>query len=1000
MTLEYVRFMKQLPLFREKFLYGAVRRWAWQWKLHEPARSGQTFVYWPTPCRTCGHSKRCGHIRPALTDEDLRWHFERKHVTTHTGLRGSLAVGGKFQNDKTRWLCVDADDIYHVRYLLKHYIPTLEKLGIEYIWEESGVDGDRAHVWIFCDASFALLCAFTESLRRKAKMDQDTLDEHGLKFEFFPTSLPENTIRMPGGLHCKQDKPIIYPVTYKDETSDDPHFVIESIIKCAQLTESDLLGHIDIPENKSRSVIVSEEAKKQIARKARTTKKFSGKVEAGRFYYESRRLKLDEFDDLPEPIRKMSRQCQAINTLLRRTRDGFLEETGIDVHRWGLHFWNMLRYAHIRNGVGEDEVDDLIADLFEEHRFREFGDHQWDWSTTATGYVPRCSTMRKDFNLCKGCPFVDRPDLVNPMKFITNKPYQRTILKRYQPVTIDQVRKDTFGNFRRALFESVNKVKPGRFALTSFLGAGKSTYLDRLVASLAQAGYSVLVSVHSIKVALEHSKRLQRNGQHPIILASHKSIFETELNPGFDCPYGEEISELIDLRTSSANIRSQFCDSCKFKKRCPYPEQYAEAIRPENRIVIAQHAHLRVETVMRSLTRRQFDVSIIDENFTRAIVTRVKSTSSERNILRAAKKVPWAKDLAFWLQYGGLPGESISVTVEQMRELRRLFKKAKKKWNVPDYLQYHNEGYPLDSEVGILKFTPPPESIPITAVADATGSEPLLQLYLNDDNINFFGYEEFVNPKSFNPKNEIIQVLDGSTSKTWLEQNPDRFDDILNYIGVAATEEWEEKKILVTTYISYEQVIRDFFNVFYPEAAKRIIVNHMERGTNDYRNFDVQVLLAGVHYNGFDYLEAAFIHKYVRDYWRKRTGKRPIGGMYQNLSKSENPSIEVKRAPIEVLELQADNSVALVQYEGIYRFRPVLHWHRMEHDLILSETTQAVRVGLTDCKPKTIILVSNDGLKMVCTKVIMLADLIGRHTKQRIKEATLRDLVRESEYIH
>lgn len=939
------------------------------WSQQHLDKRNNELAYYPKRIRGSANYQ---HIK----EQDFVNHFLMERPgSSGDYLQGSLAIAGKFEDDICMWFCVDADNALAVEAIETKLIPALEARGVEYVFEYSG-NGDRCHLWILFDkVGIKFLKVWIEELFEEAGIG---IHDKTLSLELYPTHKDKNVIRLPGGLHLRTFK--INPVRNpKGEESNDRIFILETFNNLKRLTEEEV-----------KSQIKGKKPQQGGARKST--------YRPGSFYYSSLDLPVEK--GLPRAIEKIAKNCQAFNRLLKESKEEHLiADKGGMSHDARLYLFNMAVFndqALNRKGFHTDEGKQWAKEFFDNYRgkpiFRGMTYDQIDWESEKKKdmamMVPRCSKMQEKFGYCDGCPFKNRSNMRSPRDLYFGRPIIKKMVKELRMVSHDEIRSSTFKTIKSRVLSLAESGSRKKILLASPQGSGKSFLLDDLAVELSRQGKRVLIAVHSGDIAVEHLNRIAQKGSHAFIVGSHRTHF-TKYNPGFDCLQYDPIQKVLALGASSRAIVEKYCDRCPLQEQCRYPKQYAEMLEPEHNIVICQHAHFTSPESMHSILKKRFDVLMIDEAFIDKLLVKVKAEEIEWELLEYFD-FPWIAPLVSWLKNGGAPDRKLYPRMEELAEVRRMFDDHMAPWRLPEYLRYYNQEHFMEPEIGLHVFYPPPtDQIPLTLMTDATPPVEMLEVVLDDNNIETYGSDEIIDFRRMNKDNQLIQVLDGSVSKTALRGEPQKnfeeqlieYDylhlvDILEMIGDLARDKYKDKKILVTTYKDFKEVVEQWLAANYPDIMNRVLVSHMKIGTNEFDGYEVQFLVAGVYHNANQIHRQVYELKLIANYWN-RLKDRPQLPNYRWWGVGEGASIERVSEPVRRIHALG-KTVGVFEYENFLYQRPQDKYYNLVEKFAISKTQQAIRLRFNDDKLKIIYVFGKFFLpSFLVTDSVLKDDLLG-----------------------
>lgn len=899
-ALELVEIHKLLPAFRQKFLGQPVKNKKW-WgrqivslldgEIH-PNHGDVEFLAMPHDI--------------VLSDALLLDHFSGEVFTGehfcqnqkckqwHDHRMTCIGTHGQFEHNRVKWYCADLDTNESVSAALNHFCPVLTKHNIEYIWEYGGPNFNKAHLWFFCNTNNALLTKFVEALWAESGSDP-----WELKIEEYPTRKPNNLIRTPGGKHQRSGQ--IMPVEFRGKIYKGARNIIKCIIACKPVNEAYMakvigdafqLGDTAAdPKN-----ILSGLDRSRIKRNFTTSSIREKKAKT----YKYLPLNLPHFcKDAPPIFLKLANECPAINKLVNDSepeeRGGklILEDTGDPIHRWGLYahnifdadLWRLQQYDPNNLEVYRD----YPQQWFDEHRLRDPSGHNWDYEGDSRFKmkIPDCKTWNRDFKLCGGCPHAGRTGFKSPVDLFYNaEPIQIESGELIQTGTNEEIAKETQKLADDLIYEARTKNKKLDLTVRSVQGTFKSTFVSQRAYRYGRAGVKVMIAVSAGRLAMEMAERIETRGLDVFVVMSHKNLFKYWMpkqpaEEQFECPDHQEIQEWIELGVSKRAITTNYCNGCEYRRQCPFPKQYTQAVESDANVVIVQQAHFRAKQAMNILLKKNFEMLFIDETFIDSTYTYVKLKKIEIHFLkRLAKKHQWAKDLYAWVK-GKVPKDKIQLNVRALTVLKQIYDKRKIPWNLPVCIDHYNRGQMYMKDVGMFYFNPVPD-IPIRVLTDATAPMDYIRIVLNTKRMKSVGASRVTDVTLYNPNNQMIKVIDGSTSRGSL-QDLERYQKDLHFIGYKAKTEYKLLTILVTVYDSDVKKVREFFEQYYPNEVNRITVASMAVGTNEWRDINVQFQLCGVHFNLKTLKEIEWRINNIANYWNLIDGEPEIENTYPHL---------------------------------------------------------------------------------------------------------------------
>jgi hypothetical protein len=912
-----IRLEELIIKFQEKFMLGKNI----QWSIQVLRRDKEDVEYFPpNPYRD-------------LALSDLKRHFEQRPFKIKGGIRGGLAITGDF-NNKAMWFCLDCDNTLDYNTALNQFIPVLEAHGIDYIIEHSGTSGrQKCHIWFMCkEVPIPKLKVFVECLLDDSKIEYRNHKKH--EYEFFPTVSKGNRLRIPGGFHCRNGK--ANEITYKNKTDSSAFFVLESFIEAKQVTE--------------------EEVDKLLA--SRMKKVTIKKPSRRKFSYVPLRLPLPA-KDLPSTIKTVASNCQAINRVLRECiEDDLIEARGGIHHNTGLYLGGLAIYHDLVTNSTTGEK--WVKKFYTANRRRDYDTHKWETDKDKFKHSPHrafssCAVWEREYDYCKGCPFRNRPDFTSPRQFITGSTVKKNIVQKLDLVSDNDVKTKTFPQAKERIETLLKHQIKSNILIASGQGAGKSYWTDQTAADLAKQGYKVLIAVPTANLAMQHAENIKSFGEKAFILMSHKNLFE-KYDPGFECPEFDNIQYYEKLGLQSQDYKQKYCSKCPFNDKCPFPNQYSQVKEEDYKVVIIQHAHFKAREVMYNLIySKGFDVLFIDESVVDNTISKIKPLESELEAFGAFLKFPWMDDIMTWFKDGGYPDKKLRPKEIDLEEIGEFLDSNQIPNNLKEYIRHFNNGEYYDKTTGLTVFYPIP-NIGVRVFTDATPPLDLMKIVLDTDHIEVFGDNEHIDYTQYNKDNKVIQVLDTSMSKTSLKKDDyARLVDILEYIGDSSRKEYSNKNILITTYAEYEELVKTWLKTNYPDICNRVLVSHMAVGTNEFIDYDIQFLVAGVYLNGKHFSELSYNIKFIANYWN-RLNSRPIIHNPYPFRVSDSSSIPRNPTPIKRVE-KIDNGCFIVEYPGFTYWQPAYQIDNLIEQYAIAKTQQAIRLRFTSTTNSRVVYV-------------------------------------------
>lgn len=971
---------KLLPAFREKFFVEPVSPSGWGIQRSFDINSDKINWFYP---------------KRLITDPDLIDHFRgRPKRVSSREYHGALAFRGSFANEQCRWFCLDVDDEEWVGTVAGTFLPTLSEYGIKYIYEYGGYDYERAHIWFMVDCDLDLLRKF---------IDQITLDS-GLKsliddwcripgnsraqlpVEFYPTQKPNNFIRMMGGPHMKAGT--VYPCIYQDYFYETTTDIMECVID-AQIHTRFMIN------NKLRSIPkftpntypkdTPESTPKDTPKIVPRTDERSSYKKRSRFSYKSR--------DLPVSARGLTsfgkviaHNCQAFNTIVNKIRKERLLEQG-GSHRLLMYLAGIFKYSgvaqrhELKEVLGEyEDVDDWSQDEFNDfiskYRDYDIDKHNVDWLWNRnTDFMPNCQTWEADFNLCEGCPFRKREDFYNPKQFWYGDQIEWRELKDIPIMPVDEIRKWVFSKTKKEVVLALNNQERLDLACVPVTGSGKSTFADELAAQLIQMGYRVLISTPSGEVAMEHRQRLIGLGVDPLLMLMSWSNTFKYLET-IKCPYSYDIEKEVKAGVRASSIKKDYCKGCEYKDECLFATQYVtleKYAKDEDHIddplcTIMQHAHFNIPQVMRKIKQAKFDVLIIDEQFSDSIKKYFKVTNEEiRIIKKLSRTYPWAKDMLDWLDgYPVIDPLNFRVPSEDLVEAYDVFKKAKVQNRLTDIISFISIGNLYNTFTGTFRAARMP-LFPVRICLDATAHLPTVKAIFGNRKLKTIGRNMLIDPIAQHPNNELIQIVDGTSSR-FSHEEEGKLEMQLDWWAMKLRTKWSwMKKTLVTVFHDEIKPVEAYFRTNHPDVADKIIVNHMSVGVNTWADTDAQLLIAAVYFNTKQIRHMVWEHRYMAQE-QLEEGER-IPNLFP-INASEDDQMKDFKMPVRLVlrhEGPDGNVVGKkIQLDNFTYRLPLWEDHQIPVEMAQSKTIQAIRTRLMTGKPTKIVVWNNRRMYGFC----------------------------------
>lgn len=527
-----------------------------------------------------------------------------------------------------------------------------------------------------------------------------------------------------------------------------------------------------------------------------------------------------------------------------------------------------------------------------------------------------------------------------------------------------------------------------RILLKTHQGSGKGRNCISLVEQVIERGGTVAIAVPTHAIAVEVEKLLAHLT--PLALASHKKHFEGREK---DCPRYEEIQAELQVRQTAKNIRKRFCDSCPARSSCRYVGQYQKILDSKHRLIVAQHAHLVLPEVRENLDRRGLSLLWIDEDIYETLRQPIRVEKWHLELLKAilaAVKDNLLQGLSNWLEFGGTPGRSL--TVKERRIILEHMKSTgvlKKFEEIMALVDVYNSGHSIaSSETSILVKTLPRASVQL--FTDATADIELLKLVLEDPSIELFDGGVF-DPRKVHPGNEVIQLLDLSTSITNLqgpevdgEHEMEKFTECLFFIGEMVIDR-DLQKPLVTTYKDWIPIAETILRNNFPDVFERFRFGHMEAGTNRFEDCDAQFLLCGRHLSTKQLQEEMHELKSIADFWDRSNNRVPRDSHFRDVFTEEisrggvaSLKSEQRFVPVRRIEMIDSYHAREFEYPALKTIPEVDHpLAQMAYRRADAKTQQAIRLRFTDDAPKLLVVFGNRLLPgFVISGSVLFADLV------------------------
>lgn len=904
-----------------------------------------------------------------LTTEDFYKHFYSGGKETTTDILGSMACRPSV-NGWLRWIAFDIDRKHQKEEFLRLVPPIIERDGFKGILEHGGENLDRMKYWIpmYCKIETARHYIFQVGEELGLNF-HDPASKDNYYDEIFGVNKVDFVCRVPLGYHITRKD--VFPIELDEEFTKDPEDFIRAFLEAPQPFEDDIQGIL-----KPLTLVKYRPEIKDISTQIKST-----------FYYVPRGLKLPEAipqDKIPPMLKPVYTNCQAANKVLQMiVEDDFIEDRGELHHSAGLFTFGMSMFSDIKRSkytrkhvVNGEKFAEWLADR---HRHRSYKDHGWKTNRTKAEDNPdrlfaSCKAWDEKFGLCEGCPV--RGQIRSPKSFIYGKKINRKVVGNVKLVTQDDIRLKTFPLVKKRIEQLIHDKSPGSLLLASSMGSGKSWSVAKWAADFSKQGFKVLIAVPTAKLAMEYRQWIKEEGEEVFNLLSHKNTFtmKKELGLKFDCPYYDRIQTMCDLGVSSTTYKEQYCDRCPFLDKCYYPRQYSEVQEDIYNIVVIQHAHLQCQEVVHKLLQKEFDVLFVDESFIKITYEAIKVPFWETEILKEFE-FGWVKKLVDWVECRAIARGKLDPSEKELDKVNRAFKKAQKDWRVPQFIRFFNQGRRVNKYTGIEVIYELPD-VPIKVFTDATPPVELLRRLTGLDNIEIWGDDEILDPTKIHPDNETVQILDSSSSRTFLETE-DNLETILTKIGEVVEHKYPGQKVLVTVSSKAMQAkVQQFYVDNLEEFPTPKDIGLMAKGLNKWKEFDVQFLLAGRYSTGKEYLEDSYRYKAVSNYYRTKNGLQFENNPYYQELKHD-ASIPHREEVIRRVE-KINGIGVVVEYPDFKIFQPEAYWPLLCYLYNSGETAQADRLRPDNSKPRKVYILGNLNLpNKLITKSILLSEFLN-----------------------
>lgn len=886
------------------------------------------------------------HNEP-LSDEVLIEHFSGNPRYVHAiGNRiviwGSVSVYAYQNTDETvKFIGVDADNTKEKLRIEKQLLPWFNKNNIDYLYEVAGSQLDKSHTWVFLDNCPQKLAQRLMDFAMQSCGLGDWRKEHA-DLELFGSHRPLNKLRLPLGTHLKRLMQICQEtgIDFRDEEAFRKNFTPGDTVCPFYKNNNDLsrkswswdlrIFRKTLEEIKplKRKFIKNLLPEDDSAKRVYT----SGGIEIlqDELAIEHRKLKVepitdpdtlegvyyrrDEFTyrpngeplnterELPPFVNAVVTHCPAFRALFESiTEEKMLDDSGGTIHDAGLYVANLFVAGQYRSGSWGAGCLEAGEQFFDQHRFRPWESHQWFRDMgfeERMRLVPRCETMDRSFDLCGDCKFREVPNFTNPSHLYVDPKYKKGGVLRAKLVkklgraqTNEAMKEHMIAAHKEAINDGLRDNLKTLVVNEYGQGVGKSRGADEMIADYARRGKKQIISVMSGQLAQEHKENLEGRGIRVHILGSRKTIFE-HIEKRFHCPNAEEIDYYSDICMSRESIRREFCRTCPYADMCAFPEQQEQERIDSAQVIIVQHAHLRIPTIMNKLLQdHRFHIIWYDEDIVGNLQGQRKIEGYKLRLLKhlASKDVAFsstAKCLLRWIKSNARWREPTLLPIPDQEKIK--LGDLLKQWGAPvdlrwliELIQSLNAGHIYAEKFGAHYFyTPVPfDKVPVQVVLDATAQcEVLRDIFdteAKDVAVVRVGKDQYTDIREYHPDNKIIKILGTSTSKTKLA-NLVYYDKLLTYICELMYTKHAEQTAIITVFKDHVPAVEKWLAQNAPDLLARVSVNWMQPGTNKYRETQVQFLLASVHLTHEQIALQVWQRKNIRNFWRLRDNKQAL----------------------------------------------------------------------------------------------------------------------------
>ena len=955
---DLIEIRKLLPTFEEKFLHKLITNWGRQWtwidnnKRPKTKKNGKAFTEFTNELKNMTLFKR-HHLEDHFSGRPLYGtHFYQELKKNVPVVWGSYGISLNLINDIGRQglvksICYDADSPALMDLLHFHVMPWLDEREIDYLFEYSGHDGDRGHLWVLTEG---LDIKFTNQLFEQIHRDSGVSKEDWFNEQYPYGARKNNLIRLPFGFHGKHME--VFLGEYKGKPLESVLHAVESMCSMTPLTQEKLLSYITAAPIRERRVYQAPET-----------------------LIVNDNFQLPTDNSVPEVPRSLSSKCLAIHRLIEEVKNEnklLNNKEGLG-HMGGLCLSGMYQRHDVIHGG--DEGRQSFQSLVQENKDSDPGGHNWEYYwDQGSGSIWQCETMDKTFGWCDGCQYKDR--IKNPMQLYKTEELVRRPVGEVRVLSLPEIRAEIFPKAEAMVRERIDQERTMDLVIEAPMESGKSFWADKLAAQLANEGKRIAIACNSIDVALEHKERVEGAGAKAFIMGSFESLMEKFAN-GLICPNEQGIKDCRALGIPSTYYKKKYCKECPFNEECPFPNQYTQVQEDCYPVVIIQHAHFACEETIRQLfSKKQFDVLIIDENFQDFLIHQLMPTEKEIELLKGFEEtIDWAPSLVDWLIKGGKPTDKIEPRKADLAPIHRKFSEEKEPYRLPDFLRCYRNNEWYDKDIGIMKFIPIPEC-PIRIILDATASMEELKIILNNPYLKSVGAGIVADPLAYNKKNEVHKLLDGSASKTQLLKKEVLYE-YLEFIGDKMMNEYEGLTALITVFKEAEQDAFEWLIRNYPSIIPRIAINHMAVGTNQWADFNVQFLVSCAHLSGKMYKEQVYRLKFIYNYWRRLEHEEEIRNPYP-CDIPDNIGVHMEWAPTYVIN---EKGIKEEFPQFLYR-SPDDYWENMVYRRVTAgKFAQSFRVRYKEPGKQTLVwLFDNTPLyNIAVSHVHTIEELLSRY---------------------